>query len=98
MKQISLNINGHPVVVKVSKWTRRPKANGIYIRVPFEAEGFLGLIQECIEVMFNITIDIHTENGFYIPETEAVFLEEASVIRGLKKAEAMGWLNSSVAK
>ena len=97
MKRLSLKIAGSPVTVKVSKWTERPKANGIYIRVPSEAEYPLSLIQECIEVMFNITIDTYVKDrgahGLYIPEEDATSLEEGTIILGLKKAEARGWLN-----
>ena len=101
MKRISLEVDGSPVTVRVSKWTGRPKANGIYIRVPLEAENCLSIIKESIEVMFNIVIDTYVKDrgthGLYIPEPEAVFLEEGTIILGLKEASKRGWLNSPVA-
>jgi hypothetical protein len=96
MKQVSLNINGHPVVVKVSKWRKRPKANGIYIMIPVEDECRLSILKKSIEVMFNITINGYVKDkrthGLYIPEDDAASLEEGIIILALKDAEARGWL------
>ena len=92
MKQISLNINGCPVVVKVSKWTGRPKGNGIRI---IANQGSLSLLKECLEAMYNITISTYIEDsGLYIPEEDATCLEEETIILGLKEASKRGWLNN----
>lgn len=93
MKQISVNINGSPVTVKVSKWTGRPKMNGIRI---IAGRDSLSTLKECLEVMYNINIDTYIENysGLYIPEEDATCLEEETIILGLKEARKRGWLNS----
>lgn len=93
MKRLSLEIAGSPVTVKVSKWTGRPKANGIRI---IANEDSLCLLKECLEVIFNITIDIYIKNhsGLYIPEEDAPCLEEETIILGLKEARKRGWFNS----
>jgi hypothetical protein len=91
MKRITLEINGSPVTVKVSKWTGRPGANGIRI---IATKDSVDKVKECLEAMYNIDINTYIDGiGLYIPEHEAVFLEEATIILGLKKAEARGWLN-----
>ena len=92
MKQISLNIDGRPVVVKVSKWTRRPKGNGIRI---IATEDSVDNVKECIEAMYNIDINIYIDGiGLYIPEEDATCLEEETIILGLKEASKRGWLNN----
>jgi len=92
MKKISLQINGSPVTVKVSKWTGRPRANGIHIIANRDS---LSLLRECLEVMYNINIHIYIEDsGLYIPEEDATCLEEETIILGLKEASKRGWLNN----
>lgn len=100
MKRLSLKIAGSPVTVKVSKWTGRPKANGIYIKTPI-ATGSLSLLKECIEVIFNITIDTYMKDrlyeGLHISEDDAIYLDENTIICGIKEAEKRGWFNSPLA-
>ena len=93
MKQVKLEINGSPVTVKVSKWTGRPKGNGIRIIATRDS---LSLLKEALEAMYNIDINIYIDDysGLYIPEEDATCLEEGTIILGLKEASKRGWLNS----
>ena len=93
MKQISLVVDDSPVTVKVSKWTGRGRANGIYIIATRDS---LSILKEALEAMYNIDINIYIDDysGLYIPEEDATCLEEGTIILGLKEASKRGRLNS----
>ena len=84
MKKIAININECPVTVKVSKWTKRPGVNGIYVIADRESISF---IKECLELALNIEINTYVNgmNGFgiHIPDHIDSRLNEDTIIRCL---------------
>lgn len=83
MKTIDLKINGENIAIKVSKWTKRPKANGIYVVATPES---IHKIKVALENALNIIIDIRVnDNGLYINESDSKYLEEGTITVCLKE-------------
>lgn len=77
------------VDVSVTEWTKRPKANGIYVTIGNDvSDDFLDDIINAIEVNLNISIHCYFNDkksrGLVIPEDEAKYLDVETVALSIK--------------
>lgn len=55
--KININYEGNTYEINVTEWTKRPKANGIYVMIKNPVYGeILNLVKHTLEVSYNINI------------------------------------------
>ena len=54
----NINYEGNTYEINVTEWTKRPKANGIYVMIKNPVYGdILNLIKHTLEISYNISIN-----------------------------------------
>jgi hypothetical protein len=87
---ITITHKGKKYSVKVTEWTKRPKANGIYVTVSNNVpDDFLDEIINAVNVNLNLSVHHYFNDkksrGFVIREDEAKYLSVEMVCWAIKE-------------
>lgn len=85
-----MKVRIHNTVVSITQWTKRPKANGIYIMAENPvSDDFIYAMKEAIETSMNINVHdfvfFEKSRGVRIDEKDAKFISPYMVVKALQE-------------